>query len=44
MLARLLATRLQTALASVDAPSLTAIVVEIEENFGQSALYRMSLP
>jgi 6-pyruvoyltetrahydropterin/6-carboxytetrahydropterin synthase len=44
MLARLLATRLQTVLASVGAPSLTAIVLEIEENFGQSALYRMPIP
>jgi 6-pyruvoyltetrahydropterin/6-carboxytetrahydropterin synthase len=44
MIARLLATRLHDNLASAGVRTLTAIVMEIEENFGQSAVYRMSLP
>ena len=44
MIARLLATRLQGILASAGIQTLTAIVMEIEENFGQSAVYRMTLP
>lgn len=43
MLARLLATRLEAVLAAAGATNLTAIVMEIEENFGQSAVYRMPL-
>ena len=37
MLAELLATRLQEALAGAGAPNLTAIEIEVEESFGQSA-------
>ena len=43
MLAQLLATRLRGELASAGARGLTAIEMEIEENFGQSAVYRVVL-
>ena len=40
MIARLLTSRLKTELAKAGAGRLTAIEMEIEENFGQSAVYR----
>lgn len=43
MLAELLATRLRTELETMGARGLTAIEMEIEENFGQSAVYRVGL-
>ena len=43
MLARLLATRLEAILKSAGVQSLTAIEIEVEENFGQSAIYRTAL-
>jgi 6-pyruvoyltetrahydropterin/6-carboxytetrahydropterin synthase len=43
MLAQLLATRVRGALESAGASGLTAIEMEVEENFGQSAVYRMTL-
>jgi 6-pyruvoyltetrahydropterin/6-carboxytetrahydropterin synthase len=43
MLARLLTNRLRTELDSRGARGLTAIEVEVEENFGQSAAYRLAL-
>jgi 6-pyruvoyltetrahydropterin/6-carboxytetrahydropterin synthase len=43
MIARLLTERLQAELARGGAAGLTAIEMEIEENFGQSAFYRMTL-
>ena len=43
MLAEPLATRLQRELAGLGVPGLTALEMEIEENFGQSATYRMLL-
>ncbi len=43
MLARLLTERLKTALEAGGARGLTAIEMEIEENFGQSAAYRLVL-
>jgi 6-pyruvoyltetrahydropterin/6-carboxytetrahydropterin synthase len=43
MLAELLATRLRGQLAALGVGGLTAIEMEIEENFGQSATYRMLL-
>jgi 6-pyruvoyltetrahydropterin/6-carboxytetrahydropterin synthase len=43
MLAQYLAGRLRQELASADVVALTAIEVEVEENFGQSATYRESL-
>ena len=43
MLAELLATRLQREIAGLGVRGLTAIEMEIEENFGQSATYRMLL-
>jgi 6-pyruvoyltetrahydropterin/6-carboxytetrahydropterin synthase len=43
MLARLLAERLRCQLQEMGAAGLTAIEMEVEENFGQSAVYRMSL-
>jgi 6-pyruvoyltetrahydropterin/6-carboxytetrahydropterin synthase len=43
MLARLLAERLRNKLLSSGAAGLTAIEMEIEENFGQSAVYRLTL-
>jgi 6-pyruvoyltetrahydropterin/6-carboxytetrahydropterin synthase len=44
MLAKLLATRLRAELDAVEARGLTAIEMEIEENFGQVAVYRVTLP
>jgi 6-pyruvoyltetrahydropterin/6-carboxytetrahydropterin synthase len=43
MLARLLTERLQAELQAMGASNLTAIEMEVEENFGQSAVYRLSL-
>jgi 6-pyruvoyltetrahydropterin/6-carboxytetrahydropterin synthase len=43
MLAQLLTERLQGELAAVGARGLTAIEMEVEENFGQSAVYRVAL-
>jgi 6-pyruvoyltetrahydropterin/6-carboxytetrahydropterin synthase len=43
MLAELLANRLRTELGALGVAGLTAIEMEIEENFGQSATYRMEL-
>jgi len=43
MLAQMLAERLWSALKAIGARNLTAIEMEIEENFGQSATYRMTL-
>jgi len=43
MLAQLLATRLQKELDAAGARGLTAIEMEVEENFGQSAVYREAL-
>ena len=43
MLAELLAGRLRAELESMDARGLTAMEMEIEENFGQSAFYRVEL-
>ena len=43
MLAELLAGRLRAELESMGARGLTAIEMEIEENFGQSAFYRVGL-
>lgn len=40
MMAQLLATRAREALAAEGATRLTAIEMEVEENFGQSAIYR----
>ena len=42
MLARLLAERLRAAVEAGGATGLTAIEMEIEENFGQSATYRVT--
>jgi hypothetical protein len=43
MLAELLTTRLRAALEKAGARGLTAIEMEVEENFGQSAVCRTSL-
>jgi 6-pyruvoyltetrahydropterin/6-carboxytetrahydropterin synthase len=43
MLAELLATRLKDALGRSDAGTVTAIELEIEENFGQSAICRLDV-
>jgi len=43
MLAELLTSRLRAQLERTGARGLTAIEMEIEENFGQSAVYRMGL-
>jgi 6-pyruvoyltetrahydropterin/6-carboxytetrahydropterin synthase len=43
MLAELLTVRLQAALEAAGAKGLTAIEMEVEENFGQSAVYRVGL-
>ncbi len=43
MLARLLTDRLLTELQNGGATGLTAIEMEVEENFGQSAVYRLTL-
>ena len=42
MLAELLTTQLQAALASEGGAGITAIEMEVEENFGQSATYRLT--
>ena len=44
MLAKLLASRLRVELETTGARGLTAIEMEVEENFGQSAIYRVGLP
>ena len=43
MLAELLTKRLRSELDAMGARGLTAIEVEVEENFGQSAIYRVAL-
>ena len=43
MLARLLADRLRAELDAMGAQGLTAIEMEVEENFGQTAVYRVAL-
>jgi|SRR5688572_15117322 len=43
MLAQLLTERLQAALSDEGAKGLMAIEMEVEENFGQSAIYRLTL-
>jgi len=43
MLAELLTTRLRAELEATGARGVTAIEMEVEENFGQSATYRLSL-
>jgi len=43
MLAQLLTERLQAELTTMGARGLTAIEMEVEENFGQSAVYRLTL-
>ena len=43
MLARLLTERLQGVLDKQGAKGLSAIEMEVEENFGQSAVYRVEL-
>lgn len=43
MLAQLLADRLHAELESMGARGLTSIEMEVEENFGQSAVYRVAL-
>ena len=44
MLAELLAGRVRAELETMGARGLTAIEMEVEENFGQSAVYRVALP
>lgn len=44
MLAEYLTVQLQAALAEEGAKGLTAIAMEVEENFGQSATYRLVIP
>ena len=44
MLAELLPSRLRVELEKTGARGLTAIEMEVEENFGQSAVYRVGLP
>ena len=44
MLAELLVRRLRAELEKLGARGLTAIEMEVEENFGQSAVYRETLP
>jgi 6-pyruvoyltetrahydropterin/6-carboxytetrahydropterin synthase len=43
MLAEMLTNRLRSALDKTGARGLTAIEMEVEENFGQSAVYRVGL-
>ena len=43
MLAQLLTDRLRAELVTLGARGVTAIEMEVEENFGQSATYRMAL-
>ena len=44
MLAEMLATRLRARLEQMGARGLTALEIEVEENFGQVAVYRERLP
>jgi 6-pyruvoyltetrahydropterin/6-carboxytetrahydropterin synthase len=44
MLAQMLTERLHAELSALGAKGLTAIEMEVEENFGQSAVYRVALP
>jgi 6-pyruvoyltetrahydropterin/6-carboxytetrahydropterin synthase len=44
MLAELLANRLRNEMEAAGARGMTAIEMEVEENFGQSAVYRVNLP
>jgi len=44
MLAQMLTERLHAELQTMGAKGLTAIEMEVEENFGQSAVYRVALP
>jgi 6-pyruvoyltetrahydropterin/6-carboxytetrahydropterin synthase len=44
MLAEMLTDRLRAELEKMGASRLTAIEMEVEENFGQSAFYRVTLP
>jgi 6-pyruvoyltetrahydropterin/6-carboxytetrahydropterin synthase len=44
MLAEMLAGRLEEKLRELGAKGLTAIEMEVEENIGQAAVYRVSLP
>ena len=44
MLAQMLTERLHTELSAQGAKGLTAIEMEVEENFGQAAVYRVALP
>ena len=43
MLAEMLTDRLRTELVTAGAQGMTAIEMEVEENFGQSAVYRVAL-
>ena len=43
MLAQMLTERLQAAIGEEGSKPLTAIEMEVEENFGQSAVYRLTL-
>ena len=43
MLAQLLTERLRAELESLGGHGVTAIEMEVEENFGQAAVYRLSL-
>jgi 6-pyruvoyltetrahydropterin/6-carboxytetrahydropterin synthase len=43
MLAEMLTDRLRAELATAGAKGMTAIEMEVEENFGQSAVYRVAL-
>jgi hypothetical protein len=43
MLAKLLTTRLKAAIGAEASTPLTAIEMEVEENFGQTAVYRETL-
>ena len=43
MIAKLLTERLQGELSQAGADGITAIEMEVEENFGQSAVYRLTL-
>ena len=44
MLAKLLTERLKTEIDRTGAAGVTAIEMEVEENFGQSAIYRVTYP
>jgi 6-pyruvoyltetrahydropterin/6-carboxytetrahydropterin synthase len=44
MLAKLLTERLKTEIDRTGAAGVTAIEMEVEENFGQSAIYRVTFP